>query len=58
MKEKNKEIVGLGKDIVVLEKQIGVLKKRLGLEMKERVECGMMVEKCVEGKTREILTLE
>jgi hypothetical protein len=39
VKEKTKEIVGLGKGIVVLEKQIGALKNRLGVEMAERADC-------------------
>ncbi len=58
MKNKTKEIVGLGKGIVVLEKKIGALAKRLELEMTERAECVKKLKECVEGKNTTIHTLE
>ncbi len=58
VKEKTKDIVGLGKGIVVLEKQIGSLKKRLEAEMTERTDCVKKLDECIEGQQRTIVTLE
>jgi chromosome segregation ATPase len=58
IKEKTKDIVGLGKGIVVLEKQIGSLKKRLEAEMTERTDCVKKLDECIEGQQRTIETLE
>ena len=58
VKEKIKDIVGLGKGIVVLDKQIGSLKKRLEAEMTERTDCVKKLDECIEGQQRTIVTLE
>ncbi len=58
VKEKCKEIVGLGKGIVLLEKQIGTLKKSREAEMTERTDCVKKLYECIEGQQRTIETLE
>ena len=58
VKQKTKDIVGLGKGIVVLEKQIGSLKKRIEAEMTERTDCVKKLDEYIEGQQRAIVTLE
>ncbi len=55
VKDKTKDIVGLGKGIVVLEKQIGSLKKRIEAETTERKDCVKKLDECIEGNRGKLL---